>query len=61
MNQRIRKSIDNGFNSMYADLKDGRDIDAIIMGYGFTFVEEFKEAKEYFLSKVKEVKNVRVK
>lgn len=58
MATRIRKSIDKCFDVMYKDFKEGRDIDAIIMGYGFTFVDEFKEAKEYFLYKIKELESL---
>lgn len=53
----IKKSIDRCFNNMYSDLENGRDIDAIISGYGFTFIDEHKEAKEYFLKKVKKEKS----
>ena len=52
----IEKRVDNNFRGMYNDIKEGRDIDATLMGYGFIFVDEYPTAKEYLIKRMKEAK-----
>ena len=47
----IYKQIDNNINTIKRDLKEGRDLSAIIGSVGFNFNEDFEIALEYLKEK----------
>lgn len=54
--EKFNKQMDNYRQGIIDDLKNGRDISAIICGYGFIYQQEYQEALDWIKINIGELK-----